>query len=280
MHTTDIDRTFAVQRLEKIEVEDANYKHCTFINVGFKEVKFKNSEFFNCIFVGCYFRRTQFFNCSFLGCNFIDCKFPYISINSCDFRYSNFRDCQILFSEIKHSLPSEPNLREDLSRNLALESQKLGLHQEAKRYKTIRMNAHEEHLKAAFFGESTWYQEHFDMIARTRAFFEWLISRVNGCLWGYGEDIFILIRNLAIVLILFPLLFFLCSGELEHKSGHTITSQDIFYFSLENILPAGVVSGVTATGRITQLLAGLESFIGVLLTALFAMYIFRWSLQR
>ena len=274
----EIDRTFAGQRLEE-EVEDADYKHCTFINIGFKEVKFKNSIFFNCIFVGCYFRRAQFKNTSFQGCQFIDCKFPRISISVCDFRYSNFTGCQISFSEIEHSLPSEPNLMEDLSRNLALESLRLGLYQEAKRYKTVRINAHEKHLKAAFCGNSQWYKDHFDICARICAFLEWLLSLINRRMWGYGEKISTLVLNLILLLFIFPVVFFLCRQELVHLSGKMITIIDIFYFSLENVLPAGVVSGVIATGGIAQLLAGLESFIGVVFTALFAAYIFR-SIQR
>lgn len=276
----EVDQTFAGQRLEGIEIEDADYKHCTFINLGFKEVKFKEVQFFNCIFVGCYFRRAHIINSSFQGCRFIDCEFPRIAINCCNFSYSNFSGCQILFSEIKHSLPSEPNLREDLTRNLTLESLRLGLYQEAKRYKIVRINAHEKHLKAAFCGDSKWYRDHFDMVARTGAFCEWFLSLINRWLWGYGEKMFSLLRNFALLCIIFPVLFFLCKEELTHETSKAITIKDVFYFSLENVLPAGINSHITATGGLTQLLAGLESFLGVVLIAFFAAYLFRWSIQR
>ena len=275
----DTDRTFAGQRLEN-DVEEADYKHCTLINIGFKEVTFRNSKFFNCIFVGCYFRRAQLKNCSFQGCQFFDCKFPRISISVCDFRYSSFSGCQISFSEIEHSLPTEPNLKEELSRNLAQESLRLGLFQESKRYKTVRINAHEQHLKAAFCGDSQWYKDHFDTRAQIYAFFEWLLSMINRHLWGYGEKIWTLIRNLILLIVTFSVIFSLVKEELIHESGKSITFIDIMYFSLENTLPAGVSSGITAVGGKAQLIAGLESLVGVVITALFAAYIFRWSIQR
>ena len=36
-----------------------------------------------------------------------------------DFYYVRFSGCQVAFDEMEHSLPSEPNIREELCRNLA-----------------------------------------------------------------------------------------------------------------------------------------------------------------
>ena len=182
---------------------------------------------------------------------------------------------------MEYNLPSEPNLREELARNLSLESSRLGLSREARRYRIAEINAHEEHLWAATWGKSQWYKDHFDTIARIMAFSERVGSLLNRWLWGYGERAFVLVRNLLIlVIIVFPALFYFFKDQLTHVSGRQIELLDIFLFSLENLVPADVSSGVNASSLMTRLLAGLESLFGVVAVALFAAYIFRWSLHR
>jgi hypothetical protein len=43
------------------------------------------------------------------------------TIIACDFRYSEFENCYVEYRYLKGSLPSEPNLRRYLVRNLALQ---------------------------------------------------------------------------------------------------------------------------------------------------------------
>jgi len=143
------------------------------------------------------------------------------------------------------------------------------------------IRAHEEHLVAAFLGKSQWYKVHFDGLSRVRAFVGWLLSLLNRWLWGYGERSLVLVRNLLLLaFVIFPGLFYACRTELTHDSGKSVSFWDALYFSLENIIPSGIVSGVVAIGTITRFLAGLESLFGVVAVALFAAYVFRWSLHR
>lgn len=277
----DQDKVFAAVRLDGQSITDAAFKHCTFGNISFKKVTLQNAEFLNCVFIGCYFRRAKLKNARFTGCRFIDCKFPHVSIESCDFRQSSFRGCQIAYSEMFYMLPSEPNLREEISRNLALESAALGLYSESRKYHMAEIGAREEHLKSAFLGKSEWYKSHFNFIDRVRAFFQWLLSRLNGCLWGYGERVWVLIRNLLLVsLLFFPGLFYIVRHDLEHRSNGTIGLLQCLYYSIENIIPSGIESDVIAVGGMARFLAGLESFLGIVVLALLASYIFRWILHR
>lgn len=276
-----IDRAYAGQRLDGVNVNGASYEHCTFANLSFKEVLLENAEFLDCVFIGCYFRRAQLANCRFVGCRFFDCNFAHVAIKSCDFKYAMFRGCQISFSEMHYSLPPEPNLREELARNLALESSRLGLSQEARRYRMVEIRAHEEHLVAAFLGKSEWYRTHFEGLGKAQAFLRWLASLLNRWLWGYGERAFVLVRNLLLLaFVIFPGLFFVWRDELIHESGRAVSVWDTLYFSLENVIPAGIVSNVIATGATARAFAGLESLFGVIAIGLFAAYIFRWSLHR
>lgn len=140
------DKAFAAERHDGAVIDSPSYKHCTFANLSFKEAKFKGGRFLDCIFIGCYFRRAELTNCGFVGCRFFDCNFSHIALKSCDFRHSIFRGCQVTYSEIEYSLPTEPNLREELTRNLSVESSRLGLSREARRYRMAEIHAHEQHL--------------------------------------------------------------------------------------------------------------------------------------
>lgn len=275
------DKVYGGQRLDGKTIKDAIFQHCTFGNISFKGVIFRNDSFLNCIFIGCYFRRADLGNTRFVGCRFFDCVFSHVTIKGCDFRFSTFRDCQIPFAEMRYSLPSEPNIREELARNLALESSRLGLALESRVYRMEEIRAREEHLLAAVRGSSQWYRDHYDFFARLQAFVNWSFSLLNRWLWGYGERARVLLRNLALMAFLvFPTSFYLLRSQLRRTDFEELSVPDFIFFSLGNIMPAGVVPGVVATGTATRLLAGFESLIGVIALALFASYIFRWSLHR
>jgi hypothetical protein len=143
------------------------------------------------------------------------------------------------------------------------------------------IQAHEQHLKAAFQGSAQWYREHFDGFRRIQAYLEWILSLLNRWLWGYGERAMVLVRNLFVLsMAFFPILFFIFREQLSLPSGKVITFLDTLYFSLENVVPAGIVSEMVAIGPMARILAGLESLFGVVAVALFAAYVFRWSLHR
>lgn len=275
------DKVFGGQRLDNGVFKNPSFQHCTFANISFKETRIQEGVFLNCVFIGCYFRRAEFINTQFIGCRFFDCNFSHVAIRSCNFRHSVFQGGQLSYSELVHSLPSEPNLREEITRNLAVESANLGLSSEARKYRMAEIRAHEEHLLAAALGKSQWYKEHFDFLGRLEALGQWILSRLNGLFWGYGERSWVLIRNLLFTsFLLFPSLFYLYRSELKNSSDREPSLSEIVHFSLENVIPAGVVSNVIAADNTVRFLAGLESLLGVVAIALFASYIFRWSLHR
>lgn len=275
------DLAFGAARLDGQRIERGDFSHCTFANISFKEVVLYSSGFLNCVFIGCYFRRAELVDSRFVGCRFIDCNFSYVAIKSCNFKHSSFRGCQLPFSELLHSLPPEPNLREELARNLFLESSRLGLSSEARQYRMAEIKARENHLRSAVSGHSQWYKEHFDGFARMRACIQLILSLANRWLWGYGERAWTLVLNLsALALLLFPIVFWLLRDGLVLASGANIRWQDVLLFSLQNILPAGIESGVRAVRLAPQMVAGLESVFSVVAIALFASYVFRWSLHR
>lgn len=97
---------------------------------------------------------------------------------------------------MEHSLPSAPNLKEQLCRNLAIQSADLGLSDETRRYRRLEVEAREEHLWNGITGESEWYIAHFTG-RRFRAGCQWMLSKMNCWLWGYGERLIVLRWSLA-----------------------------------------------------------------------------------
>ena len=181
------------------------------------------------------------------------------------------------------SLPSQPYVKEILTRNLAIESTRLGLPSEARRYRREEIKARETHLRAAVVGRSQWYQEHFSGgYIRMQALFQLVASLLNRWFWGYGERVWLLLGNVFLfALFVFPLFYYLLptDGLVKHSGGE-IGFSDLLRFSIENILPVTVASGIEAVGYVAQLLAATESIFGLLVLALFGSHIVRWSLRR
>ncbi len=275
------DKVFAGHRLDGQIIERGNFSHCTFANISFKEVTLNDVSFLDCVFLGCYFRQTDIQGTRFIGCRFVDCDFPKVAIRGCDFSYSKFRTCFIPFSELEHSLPQEPNLREDLARNLAVETASLGFPREARAYRMCQIRAREEHLKAAVKGASRWYRDHYDIPRRIGAALGLFGSVVNRYLWGYGQRLRVLVCNFVLLgLVVFPLVFYSLRSELKKMTGSEIGPLDIIYFSLQNMLPAGMDSAIRANSALTRGLVGLESLIAVIFAGLFVSYLFRSILHR
>jgi hypothetical protein len=277
----ETDCFFGGARLDEARIQNGDFEHCTFADVSFKKAILQNIEFQHCVFVGCYFRRAELIDCAFVGCRFVDCNFNHVAIKSCDFRYASFSGCQLPFDELENSLPSEPNLREDLARNLCLESTRLGLSAEARRYRMEEIKSRERNLWEAVLAKSRWYQEHYAGIHRLRALTEYVLSLLNRWLWGYGQQSWVLVRNLVIAgCFLFPAIFYFLRDGLEKASSAQVTVADLVCFSFENILPSGIHSGIQAISFGARIAAGAEAIVGIVALALFASYVFRWSLHR
>ena len=242
----------------------------------------QGGNFVDCVFIGCYFRKAELKSSSFIGCRFIDCNFNQVAVKASRFIYSTFSGCQIPFDELEPSLPPEPNLRADLARNLFLESTHLGLSSEARRYRTTEIKAREEHLRRAIRGSSDWYRTHYDTTARRLgAATSLLLSLCNRWLWGYGEQARVLVWNVLILALLaFPALYYVVSDGMAKPEGEPIEIWDFVRFSVATMLPGGIAPGLEALAFWPQLLATVEAVIGLVAVALFASYIFRWSLHR
>jgi Pentapeptide repeats (9 copies) len=275
------DYVFAAARLDGESMQGVAFQHCTFANVSFKEATLNELKFDNCVFIGCYFRRANLTNAFFAGCRFIDCAFPRMAIRGCDFRYCSFSNCFIPFSEMQLSLPKEPNLRQDIARNLAIEAGRLGYPDDARLYRMCAIASREQDLKFAMTGATEWYRQHYDAIRRIAAFFGFVGSVLNRWLWGYGENAWVLIRNyLCLAMLIFPVLYYGMRAQLGTTLPSNIRFVDVFLFSLENIMSPGVHSGVFPNSTLMRICAGTESLLGVVIAGLFISYLFAWVSEK
>ncbi len=274
------DQLFAALRQESTTLQGLAFEHCTFANVSFKESQLRGCRFVDCAFLDCYFRRTLLAGSAFVGCKFVGCDFPRLAIQSCDFRYSRFEGCALPFDEMEHSLPPEANLREELTRRLAIASDFLGLQAEGRRYRLAAIQAHEEHLRAAVCSDSEWYRGHFAGARRLRAAGRLLASRFNATLWGHGERWFPLIRNFFLLaLVLFPALLWGARDGLETPSG-SLGITEVIWLSVTTILPIDGVPPVVATSVTTKVTLALESFLGLVAGGLVVTLLARRMLKR
>lgn len=185
------------------------------------------------------------------------------------------------FDEVKLCLPQEPNLREELTRNLAIEAGLLGLRDEARAFRLSQIAAHEEDLRAAMTGATAWYREHYDLFRRVGAGFRFYVSVSNRMLWGYGQRAFVLLRNTVILAFgIFPVIFLMMSTGLAKRTGGSIDYGEALAFSLKNFLPAVIDSDVVAQSVAAKTVSGFEAFVALVAIALFASYLFRWILDR
>lgn len=275
------DRLFAAQRLDDSEVKDSRFHHCTFANISFKDVKITNCEFLDCTFVGCYFRKSQIRDCRFPGSKFYGCQFPKVSIQSCDFRYTSFDGCLIPYSEMEHNLPSEPNLRQELTSILAHAGEMLGETKEARNYRLQSIKARESHLWAAVRSASSWYQEHYGGSRRWTAFMSLTASKAKGLLWGHGERWGVLLRNLIILIfVFFPVLLWVFRKGLSIQGQSNAGVSDIVWLSLRTILPGISAPDVVAVSSMTKGILIVEAFSGIVIAGLFVTILFRSIIRR
>lgn len=278
--TAATDMLFAAIRKDGEILEGKEFKHCTFANVSFKEALLKQCRFTNCVFLNCYFRKCQMVGSSFIGCRFADCDFPKVTIQSCDFKYSHFDSCSIPFAEMEHSLPHEPNLREELAHKLAIASDLCGRGAEGRQYRLAAIQAREEHLYAAVLGNSDWYMRHYSGLRKMNAMSQLVASKANGLIWGHGEKWSVVVRNLiALVLVIFPTALWFARSGLEQKSGE-VNAGDLIWLSVTTIVPIGGVISVVATNWLTRAILTIEGFTGVVAAGLLVTLLVRRMLMR
>src|ERR1700736_1994281 len=163
-----------------------SFRLAVFEDCGFKSARFEQVAFRHVVFRNCYFRAAYFDQCKFIGCRFYDCSFHSASFRNCQLDYSEFYNCDIAFSQVRHALPIEPNLRLYSARNLRMNAQNRGASSDARLLLLEELKSTRRHnFRKAFYWRG--YYRKYGAGERAVGLARWLLLVSSGALWGHGE---------------------------------------------------------------------------------------------
>lgn len=181
----------------------------TFSNIGFKRTKVLQCDFSFCVFINCYFKWADLQQVKFQSCEFINCNFEHASFVGCDFQYAEFSGCYIPYAAIKSNLPHErENINRSLCRTLSIQCLQLGAVDDYKQFLFEERNAGEIHaIRKLFHSSSTSYYNKYSFLDGIEGLLYYLRSKLSKFLWGYGERMGVLLRNIILVILAYAVYY-------------------------------------------------------------------------
>ncbi len=256
-----------------------NYKmnNCTFAKIGFREAHFSNDDLRFNVFIDCYFKKACFENVNFTASIFINCNFDEIVLINCTFDYCQFKGCFIKYCDLQLSLSERPNIRWELCKNLSMECLDLGYEDEFRNYYFAEKKASEQYYWRKFWhkGNDKYYKK-YNAMDQFSGLWNFLLSKANKFLWGYGEKLTRLIFNILLVHIVYTMLYFFNIKEVTN--GVKMTWGIANYMSLSNFFT--VTCDYTPDGLIYKVLSVTEGGIGIILMGFFVAALFRYINRR
>jgi hypothetical protein len=267
---------------KQFNMSNLTINQSTLAHLGFKESKFFNCNLSHNVFIDCYFKKTYFESVTFTGCKFINCIFDAALIN-CDFRYATFENCFIEFKDMLPNLPNLPsyhNVRWKLCTNLALESLKAGNSDNYKEYFYEEKVSSEKHYWEMFRKRESYYRKKYGAWDSLFGLIRFITSKLNKIIWGYGENIWQLIRVMSYTIMLFTLLLFF-TGDF-YENGNAVSERLSFgeslFVSVCNFFT--ISSGYTTSDTISRVNTAAEGFVGMILMGFFVAALFRFINRR
>lgn len=229
----------ANERIDKKWYSDHYYiNNSTFAKIGFKESKFNNDDLRFNTFIDCYFKGAEFLNVDFNTCIFINCTFDESNFMNCNFSYCDFRDCYIQYEKIKECLPQFPNTRWSICKNLSLECLKAGNDVDYRKFFFDEKNASEKYYWYKFWHENNGYYNKYNGTEQIVGLYQFIASKLNKWIWGYGEKLSRLLFNIILTIVLFGFgYYFLCGFD-----GNLIHALYISFCNFLTISPDGLSS--------------------------------------
>ena len=180
----------------------------TFSNIGFKKTKAQQCDFSFCVFINCYFKWAELQQVKFQSCEFINCNFEHASFIGCDFQYAELSGCYISYAAIKSNLPHErENINRSLCRTLSIQCLQLGAVEDYKQFLFEERSAGEIHAIRKLFHSSTSYYKKYSLLDGLEGLLYYTRSKISKYLWGYGEKMGVLVRNIVLVILAYALYY-------------------------------------------------------------------------
>lgn len=268
----------ANERLDK-EWKSENYKinNSTFAKIGFREAKFSNDDLRFNVFIDCYFKRARFEDVNFTSSIFINCNFDEVTLINCTFDYCTFEGCLIQYKYFSESMSKRPNIKWELCKNLSLECLKLGHEDEFRKYYFAEKEASEQYYWKKFWhkGSESYYKK-YNGIDQLSGLWNYILSKANKFLWGYGEKLTRLIFNIILVLIVFTIGYYVGIDQVSEEINMTWGIAG--YMSLSNFFT--VTCDYTPEGLTYKMLSVIEGGFGIVLMGFFVAALFRYINRR
>ena len=252
----------------------------TFSNMGFKQTIAEQCDFSFCVFIDCYFKRATLNQVKFQSCKFINCNFEGATFIGCDFQYAEFEGCYIPYAAMKDNLPhTRENINGALCRALSIECLNLGAIEDYKLYLFEERNAGEIHAIRKLFhpSESTYYKKYsfFDGLEGLLYFIR---SKISKYLWGYGEKMSVLLRNILLVVLIYAIPYSLRIDSIVVQQISSYKYLSALYLSACTFFSADVA--VLPLSTFWQMLLLSEHIVGAILVGFFGAALFRQINRR
>lgn len=278
-HVDIKDYIFSNEKLDDNgKIQDSTIKNSTFSEIGLKNSKISQCDFSFCVFIDCYFKNTEIKRVNFTGCKFINCIFSgsKLTFENCDFKYAIFENCYIPYDKMKENLPpEEENLRSALCRNLSIQCSLQGDYDNYKLYLFEDRKAGEVHeIRKLFHKTGSYYDKKFNFLEGIAGLFNFLRSKISKHLWGYGERMTTLVRNIILIIALFGILYFTIPNCIQIENHTTsISFPNAIFLSITSFF--NVSSNVLFLGCWGKVLWITENVFGVILIGFFITALFK-----
>jgi len=267
---------FSDQIKDDLDIKNINVKFSSFMRLGIRDANIKDGSLLHCIFEDVYARKGTFSEVNFTGSKFRDCNFEKGSFNSCIFDYCEFNNTQLPHREIIACLPTKPNIREELARNLKVNFIGLGQKEIADLFLDIEIKAQESRMVEIFKSRTNHYKENYDLLDRLENGGLFIWSWVKRFFSGNGYSIkWICISFLFIVLLLSSIIH-LSKTPFSHAllEDGPLNAIDSFKVIFAEAIKYSH-SGYSPTERIGKLSLFIMRFFGILYLGLITATIYR-----
>lgn len=264
---------------QKVKINHYIIKNSTFSNIGFKKSQFMQCDFSFSVFIDCYFKRAELNQVKFQSCKFINCNFEGAVFVDCNFHYAEFENCYIPYSAMKENLPHErENVNGALCRNLSIQCLDLGAVEDYKQYLFEERKSGEIHEIRKLFHPSESYYNKYSFFDGIKGLLYFLRSKASKYLWGYGEKMSVLIRNIILVIFGYAIPYsFHIDNMIEHKLMHNDYLSAI-YLSACTFFSANIK--VNEQNLIWNCILLSEHILGAILIGFFGAALFRQINRR
>ena len=189
--------------------ERQNWKSREIYDVNCKKTIFRDCDFSYSEFDLGYFHSAEFRDCKFVGARFNNCNFQSAKFFACDFSWAQFSKCQISVKEILATLPSSPNIRQDVLRSLKANAIEMCDREGLSLLTLQEIETSKRHYNYALRGTETYYKHKYSTFgSKLGAGYRYLSIIVAGLVWGHGEKPFQLLVSCFILLLLLSFINF------------------------------------------------------------------------